>query len=812
MKRAKLGLRIAVIGALACCGLAQFPNAAHAQSHYATNQAQEHYDEGINLERRAEQQGETKYLEEAKKSYEAAIKADPNMVSAYARLGYVMYALKQSKDGIARMREALKRHSSNVELQHYLGLNLFQNGDIDEAEAVLTGVVEKRNDLAEAYFVLGKIALDKNDYEKAQGHFASYAAQTPNDIRAYRALSTAYMEARNLEGAESSLAQILKLDPEDFVATVSMGHVKFERGQIEEAISYYEKAYKMDKKRTELVYLMGSAYYLSGRYEDAIKRFDELIKLNSEHFGAIYFRADSFLKLGKLDEAEEGFRYILKEKPDYNYVKLKLAEIDSLRGKSQEAASATRELLGATSNGDDRHYSAVLLRRMGYLEESVEIHQKLVSEQPGSMRYKLYLARDFLEGKNYDQAILLVSEVIDKEISNNTAWEMLSLTLLYKGYDAMLSGNLADAKSSFEQALSTEQHKVESHCGLSQIAVMEGDLEQAQSQYQEAVSLSAQHPSVLKMGAIFDILIEDYVAAKQKLGTLQGLGRDDAIGAGGWYLLAVVNSNTGNWGEASQHLLKAEGLGLIDMPASAALALQNAMTAAKAANYAELDLQLSKAEVFKDMLDEVDLVRFNYLSVSSLVRQKKFAQAKTLLESVKKDFNGMSPELRAQIVEGGNLDVDYELAYINLESGSYDAALRLVSSKRGGEYKNLELALRRKLGADAFKSRRYGQAVDHLNTVIALGGNDTADNFNLSVAELMAGKLRDADNTLEKFARQSIPEALLAYAIFLDDSGQSAKASSYFAKYLKTSDGRKAEEVKKILQTKERVWGPSANP
>ncbi|MFA5624162.1 MAG: tetratricopeptide repeat protein [Bradymonadales bacterium] len=792
--------------------LLALPVYVQAQSHYATNQAQEHYDEGINYERRAEQQDDLEFLHSAKKSYEAAIKADPNMQSAYARLGYVLYALQQSGEGITRMREGLARHVENVELQHYLGLNLFQHGDVDEAEAVLTQVVEKRKDFAEAYFVLGKIALDKGDYESAQEHFASYAAQTPNDIRAYRALSKVYIEARNVEGAESSLEQILKLDSKDFVATVNMGHVKFEKGEIDEAVKYYERAYEMNKKQVELIYIIGSAYYLSGQYDNAIKRFDELISLQSKHLGAAYFRADCYLKLGKLDEAHKAFTEILNEKPDYLYVKLKLAEIEHLRGNNSEAETRTRLLLNESSNVDDKHFAAVLLRRMGNIDESLNIHKDLVKADPKNERLSLYLARDYIEGRSYDEALLIISEVIDQHFSNELAWEMMSLALLYKGYDAMLSGDLVSARETFEQARSTEQHNVESLCSLSQIAMLEANFEGALDLYHEAVSIAEEHPSVLKLGSIFDLLMEDYGAAQRKLHVLQNLGDDKIIGAGGWYLMAIVNSHLGNWPLASEQLKKAEGMGFVDMAASAAIALQNAMDAAKAGKHDELDKELTKADMFKDMLEPIDRVRFNYLSVSSMVRQRKYSQAKSLLEDVKRSFNNLSAEQRGEVVEGGQLDVDYELAYINLESGSYDAALKIIASKRGGgEYKNLELALRRRLGADTFKNKRYSQASIHFNTAISLGGTETADAFNAAIADLMAGKLRDPENTLERYARQNIPEALLAYAIFLDNSGQTAKASGYFARYLNSTGGRKAEDVKKILQNKERVWGPSAN-
>ena len=121
----------AAILSMSCC----VP--AFAQSHYATKQAQESYDSGIKLEKQAEERSDTSYLEQAEKKYREAIEAEPGMVQAYIRLGYVLYALKRSKEGVKLLENALSRHSDNIELKHYLGLNLYESGSIDEAEALL---------------------------------------------------------------------------------------------------------------------------------------------------------------------------------------------------------------------------------------------------------------------------------------------------------------------------------------------------------------------------------------------------------------------------------------------------------------------------------------------------------------------------------------------------------------------------------------------------------------------------------------------------------------------------------------------------
>ena len=62
---------------------------------------------------------------------------------------------------------------------------------------------------------------------------------------------------------------------------------------------------------------------------------------------------------------------------------------------------------------------------------------------------------------------------------------------------------------------------------------------------------------------------------------------------------------------------------------------------------------------------------------------------------------------------------------------------------------------------------------------------------------------------LEKYAKQNIPEAVLNYAIYLDNAGEAAKATQYYENYVSMTSSRKSEDVRRMLLTKQRVWGSS---
>lgn len=779
---------------------------ASAQSHYATKQAQENFDNGVKLENQAEEKGDLSYLAQAEKEYRSAISAEPNMVQAYIRLGYVLYAQKKSEEGVKLMEEALTHHPDSIEIKHYLGLNLYEAGRVDESSAILRDIVAAEKALPEDYFILGKISLDKGEASKAQGYFEQYAAMTPNDAQAYRALSSAYIQAHDILGAESALAKLLELEPNDVVAKINMGHVMYERGQIDEAVKLYEQAYRADSRRDDLLYTIASVYYLSGRYSEAIDRFAVVLEKDQTHMGAQYFTADSELKLGHLDKAESLFKALEKEMPDYRYIQLKLAYIRMLRGDSS-AMEEVQKLMKETTNPDDLHFGAVMLRKHGFVDESVDIHRQLYEDNMENRQYGLYLAREYLEAHSYTQASEILMAMIDESPNNHLAWEMLSFTLLHQGMEAMMAGDYEQSHANFEQALSMEVHATQAYCSISQLYFLEGEQELAYEAYQMALQQTADDPTVIRLAAQFDILDKKYeyaIRRLQELSTTQGI---ESLGGSGWYLMAIAQSYLGNWSEAGKALDEAEKNGVYDMPARNVISLQRAMTAYNGGKYAEMDKLLQSVSHDRDALNDVDRVRFDYMTSVSAIRSKKYSLAKSSLESVKSRYALLSAKEREKITANGSLDISFELAYVYYETGNLDAALNALGGKSNAETKSLEAAVRRKLGYQALKNKKYDTALSNYNRLNALGGTSVSDQYNLILIQLQMNKLSNARESLEKYAKQDIPEAVLNYAIYLDGTGDGAKAMQYYEKYLSMTSGRKSEDVHRMLTTKTRVWG-----
>ena len=782
-----------------CCATAS------AQTYYSTSQAQESFNNGIKIERQAEASGTTNGLEDAVSAYQRAIEADPDMVQAYIRLGYVLYALNRSDEGIRVLEKGLIRHTDNLELQHYLGLNLYQAGKINEAEEILMKVTsESKVQLPEAYFVLGKINLERGDKEKAANYFEKYTTASPNDTRSWQALSSAYIQQKDIDRAESALNHLLELSPNDSIALVNMGHVQYEKNNPDEAVRFYERAIKADPTRDDLLYTIASVYYLEGRYDEAIERFKQVLNKHRSHMSAQYFIADSELKLNRLDDAENHFKALQSKMPDYNYLKFKLAYIRVLKGQ-KPALSDIRKLIKNSTNSDELNFGAVILRKLGDRKNAIATHQMLKNQNENDPVYDLYLARDYLETKQYDEAIDILTQSFNQH-KNPLAIELLSIVLLNKGSEQLVSGNFNDAKTTFEKAQSLNIHPQEATCNLAQILILENNKDEAYRLFQQVEHLSMQSPTAIKMAAQFDIFDQQYESAIQRLKQLsadQNQPQDGTV----WYLMAIAQSNLGKWSEATDALANAEKLGVIDSPAKAIIEIQGIIQAYQNNDYARAEKLLSKTASYRDKMSPEDKVRYDYLTAISYLRNRKFAQAKTTLELTKTGFNKLTTEQKNQITKDGVLNLSFELAYVQYELNNFDAALTLLSGINSSESRSLEAAIRRKLAFQALKNKKYDLAQEHYTKLNTLVTSNNIDQYNLFITQLLINKASNPSEKFEKFIKQNIPESMLNYAIYLDNSGKSEQAMKYYRDYVSQGNGEHIHEVQQMLSTKSRVWG-----
>ncbi|MDR2763236.1 MAG: hypothetical protein LBB88_11575 [Planctomycetaceae bacterium] len=101
------------------------------------------------------------------------------------------------------MTATLEQYDSYIEL--------YRNGNVDEAIAGLNKLKESEPEFALTYNALAAFAKKNGNLEEAIKYAEEYCKLTPNDAFGYTILSAYYVEAGNRKMAEEAIAQSLAI-------------------------------------------------------------------------------------------------------------------------------------------------------------------------------------------------------------------------------------------------------------------------------------------------------------------------------------------------------------------------------------------------------------------------------------------------------------------------------------------------------------------------------------------------------------------------------------------------------------------------
>jgi tetratricopeptide (TPR) repeat protein len=188
------------------------------------------------------------------------------------------------KDGLvsAKWQKSAGRMPNLSRLQRQAH-HCFQQGDLDRAERLCTGVLEHRPQDFDALHLLGII--------NSQRH------------RTVEAL-------RFLAGA-------LKVDPGSSDAMTNLGLALHAAGRHDEAIAYYQNALQLAPDHPEILYNLGNSCLELSRIDEALAGYDAALAIAPVHVGALVNRGNALLRFNRPVEAIASYDAALAAMPGH---------------------------------------------------------------------------------------------------------------------------------------------------------------------------------------------------------------------------------------------------------------------------------------------------------------------------------------------------------------------------------------------------------------------------------------------------------------------------------------------------------------
>lgn len=184
---------------------------------------------------------------------------------------YIMTKAKTAEEYIAQQRSSIAQNPECGNSHYNLAVALVGQQKYDEAEKELHEALDCSANMAEAYVLLGGIALQRSD----------------------------------LEGCLKYNKMAVKARPGFSEGYGNIGFVELQRGNIDEAIKNLEKATRFNFRYIQAFNNLANAYLMKGLVEDSIENSLKAIKLNADFAPAHNNLAIAYLEKGAYDLAAE---------------------------------------------------------------------------------------------------------------------------------------------------------------------------------------------------------------------------------------------------------------------------------------------------------------------------------------------------------------------------------------------------------------------------------------------------------------------------------------------------------------------------
>lgn len=261
-------------------------------------------------------------------------------------------------------------------------------GSFMEAEIHCNAALGLDPDNADAYHLLGVIAMHDGRHDAAREYILKAISRNPAQSYYHNSLGLSYLNQGSFEEAALSFQQALQLKPDSAEMYGNLGNALIKRGQLAEAAAALGQAVALKPDFAEAYNMLGMAFINLEKPEEAIKAFSKLLTIKPDHAEAHYKIGKIFEERGKLKEAVYALEKAIKIKPDYVEAYNSLGNAYFKENRYEDALNAIYRALEI----NPRHANAYnnlgfILLGLGRIDESIDARKKAVAYNPRSAKF-----------------------------------------------------------------------------------------------------------------------------------------------------------------------------------------------------------------------------------------------------------------------------------------------------------------------------------------------------------------------------------------------------------------------------------------
>ncbi|MDR2782870.1 MAG: tetratricopeptide repeat protein [Treponema sp.] len=235
------------------------------------------------------------------------------------------------------LKGILEESPHNRTARFLFGITLARTGMLEEAEAEFLNLLEKDPRDVEALGVLAIVYRWRGKFKDALGVFNEAIELDPTRVEFYRYIADIQILEKNLKAAFMAYAKVIECNPEMASAYNNLGIVYFEMNDIDKALAAFQQAISRDGGNAKFYYNYAIALEANNQLQEAVREYEIAVGIDPYWTAARLNLGSALAKLKQLDKAGGTFDVILDEDPLSAEAWNNMGAVLAMQGYKEEA-------------------------------------------------------------------------------------------------------------------------------------------------------------------------------------------------------------------------------------------------------------------------------------------------------------------------------------------------------------------------------------------------------------------------------------------------------------------------------------------
>ena len=373
----------------------------------------------------------------AEREFRYAIQLDSNNYKAYNALGVVELKKGNVEEARKNIEKALELCPNYAIAVDNLGTVCLAEEDVSKAEHYFKKAIEINPNSSSAYYHLAQLECERGNYSKCLTYLDKCLAWKGYSSYAYNLRGDAFRLQGNEAAAIAAYKKAIEITPENLAPYANLAAIYEGRKDFELALDAYKTILSINPNSEQTLLKLADMYLETGKYDDAIALYYKLnnnlrtegIKgLASAYYGMAMDSANkaNFSSDTKLLEAYNYLEKAIQMNPGDLELYLAKAKISSLINLPDQSVQSLNVILSKpVYTIDDLLLKGDAYSALGDYKSAEEQYNRAILNTKTTSQ-KVYLGEIFTFNKQFDQAVVVLNDVLRAEPTNIIAKNNLS--------------------------------------------------------------------------------------------------------------------------------------------------------------------------------------------------------------------------------------------------------------------------------------------------------------------------------------------------------------------------------------------------